>query len=85
MHEQKFKDLLSSICLTSSERSVSDSESQVMGGLRSMATSGNILSLFFFSFHVVKPLMPIFALLPMLCVCEKLDRFKTRDSIGLFP
>ena len=24
-------------------------------------------------FHVVKPLMPILVLLPMLCVCEKLD------------
>ena len=25
----------------------------------------------FFCFHVVKPLMPILALLPILCVCEK--------------
>ena len=36
----------------------------------SILTGGNILSLFFFCFHVVKPLMPILALLPMLCVCE---------------
>ena len=32
---------------------------------------GNILSLDFF--HVVKPLMPILALLPILSICEKTD------------
>ena len=30
---------------------------------------GNILSLDFF--HIVKPLMPILALLPILSICEK--------------
>ena len=31
----------------------------------------NILLLDFFCFYVVKPQMPMLALLPMLCVCEK--------------
>ena len=40
-----------------------------MRGLGSIPTGGNILSLDFF--HVVKPLMPILALLPILSICEK--------------
>ena len=40
----------------------------------SIPTRGNILSLDFFCFPIVKPLMPILALLPMLCICENLDR-----------
>ena len=39
-------------------------------GLGSILTRGNILSLDLFYFHIVKPLMPILALLPMLCLCE---------------
>ena len=39
----------------------------------SILTGGNILFCFYFCFHVVKPLMPILALLPMLCVCENPD------------
>ena len=39
----------------------------------SISTRGNILSLDFFCFPVVKPLMAILALLPMLCICENLD------------
>ena len=44
-----------------------------MRGPGSIGTGGNILSLDFFCFHVVNPLKPILALLPMLCVCEKSD------------
>ena len=71
VHEQKFKDFLSSTCQVSVERKVLDSESEVMRGLGSIPTRDNILSLDYF--HIVKPLMPILALLPMLCVCEKLE------------
>ena len=39
-----------------------------MRGPGSIPTGGNILSLDFF--HVVKPLMPILALLPILSICE---------------
>ena len=46
--EQKFKDLLSSTCLTSSERKMLDLESEVMRDLGSFPTGGNILSLDFF-------------------------------------
>ena len=53
MHEQKFKDSLSNRCQISSERRVLDFESYVPS---SILTEGNIC------FHVVKPLMPIFAL-----------------------
>ena len=47
VHEQKFKDLLSSTCLTSSERRMLDLESEVMRGPVSILTGGNILSLEF--------------------------------------
>ena len=46
--EQKFKDLLSSTCLTISERRMLDLESEVMRDLGSFPTGGNILSLDFF-------------------------------------
>ena len=68
VHEQKFKDLLSSTCQVSVERIVFDLESEVLRGPGSIPTGDNILSLDFF--HVVKPLMPI---LPILSICEKLD------------
>ena len=68
VHEQKFEDLISSTCQVSVERMALDLESEVMTGLGSIPTGGNILSLDFF--HLVKPPMPILALLPMLCVCE---------------
>ena len=42
-----------------------------MRGPGSIPTRGNILSLDFF--HIVKPLMPILALLPILSICEKPD------------
>ena len=42
-----------------------------MRGPGSISTGGNILSRDFF--HIVKPPMPILALLPMLCVCENPD------------
>ena len=64
VHEQKFKDLQSSTCQVSVERIVLDLESEAMRGPFSIPTGGNILSLNFF--HVVKPLMPILALLPIL-------------------
>ena len=69
MHEQKFKDLLSSTCQVSPERIVLNSESEVMKCLGSILTGGNIWY-WIFCFYVVKPLMPILALLPMLCVCK---------------
>ena len=50
VHEQKFKDLLSSTCLTRSGRRVLDLETEVMRGLGSMPTGGNILSFDFFLF-----------------------------------
>ena len=68
VHEQKFKDLLSSTWQVSVEMIVLDLESEVMRGPRSIPTGGNILSLDFF--HVVKPL----PLLPILSICEKLVR-----------
>ena len=68
VHEQKFKDLLSSTCQVSVERIVLDFESEAMRGPGSIITWGNMLSLDFF--HTVKPSMPILASLPMLCVCE---------------
>ena len=71
MHEHKFKDLLRSTCLTSSERRVLDLESEIMRGLGFIPAGGNILSIGFFCFHIAKPLMPILALMPLLCVCEK--------------
>ena len=67
VHEQKFKDLLSSTCQVSVERIVLDLESEVMRVPGSIPTGGNILSLDFF--HVVKPLMP---LLSILSIYEKL-------------
>ena len=63
VHEQKFKDPLSSTWQVSIERIVLDLESEVMRGPGSIPTVGNILSLDFF--HVVKVLMPILALLPI--------------------
>ena len=49
MHEQKFKDLLSSTCQVSVERRVLDLELEVVRDLGSIPTCGNILSLDFFS------------------------------------
>ena len=73
VHEQKFKDLLSSTCQVSVERIVLDMESEAMSGLGSYPTRNNILSLDFF--HVVKPLMPILALLPISCNLWKTPLF----------
>ena len=49
MHEQKFKDLLSSTCQVSVERIVFDLESEVMRGPGSISTGGNIFVTGFFS------------------------------------
>ena len=38
----------------------------------SILAGGNILLLEFFSFHIVKTLMTILALLPFLCISKKL-------------
>ena len=70
VREQKFKDLLSSTCQVSVERIVLDLESEATRGLGSIPTGGNILSLDFF--HIIRPLMPLLALLPILSICEKL-------------
>ena len=71
VHEQKFKDLLSSTCQVSVERIVLDFESEDMRGPGSIPTGGNILSLEFF--QVVKPLITILPLLPILSIYEKLE------------
>ena len=71
VHEQTFKDLLSSTCQVSVERIVLDLESQAMRDQGSIPTGGNILSLDFC--HIVKSVMPILPLLPILSICEKLD------------
>ena len=71
VHEQKFKELLSSTCQVSIERIVLDLESEVMRGPGSIPTGGNIFHWIFF--HIVKPPMAILALLRMLCVCENPD------------
>ena len=68
VHEQKFKDPLSSTCQVSVKRRVLDLESEAMRGLGSIPTGGNILSLEFFCFHAVKTKMPILA---FMCTCEK--------------
>ena len=57
VHEQKFKDLLSSTCQVSPERIVSDLGSEILGGLVSIQTEGNIFHCFFFVFYVVKPIV----------------------------
>ena len=61
LHEQKFKDLLSSTCQVSVERGVVDLESEAMRGPVSIPTGDDILSLEFF--YLVKSLMPMLALL----------------------
>ena len=68
VHGQKFKDFLSSTCQVSVERIVLDLESEAMRGPDSIPTGGNILSLEFFCFHIVKMKMTQLA---FLCVCEK--------------
>ena len=50
VHEQKFKDLHWSTCQVSVERIVLNLESEVLRGLGSIPTGGNILSLEFFVF-----------------------------------
>ena len=57
---------LTSKCQISPNRIVLDLESEVMRGLGSIPTGGNIFHWIFFCFHVVKSLMPILALLPTL-------------------
>ena len=55
MHEQKFKDLLSSTCLTSLERRLLDLESEVL------TPPGVTLCHWDFCFHAVQTKMPILA------------------------
>ena len=64
-------------CQVSVERIVLDLDSEVMRGPGSIPTGNNILSLNLF--HIVKPLMPILALLPI-----SSNLWKTRMSRG-FP
>ena len=59
MNRRLFKDPSSSTCQVSSERRVSDLESEVQC---SILTGGNILLLDFFGFRVVKSLMPILSI-----------------------
>ena len=56
-----------------------DLESEASG---SVLTGGNFLSLDLFCFHIVKLLMPILSLLPMLCVCENLERVSMNLIVG---
>ena len=66
VHEQKFKDLLSSTCQDGVERIVLDLESEAAWVL----FLPGVTFCHWIFFHVVKPLMPI---LPILSICEKLD------------
>ena len=68
VHEQEFKDLLSSTCQVSVERSMLNLESEIQWFNTHW---GNILLLEFFVFDVVKPLMPILTLLPISFNYEK--------------
>ena len=68
VHEQKFKDLLSSTYQVSVERSMLDLESEVQWFNTHW---GNIMFLEIFCFHIVTPLMPILALLPFSFNYEK--------------
>ena len=66
VHEQKFKDLLSSTCQVSVERIVLD-----LGGYERPGSYSHCGSHFvtgFFCFHAVKTKIPILAFLP---ICEK--------------
>ena len=65
VHEQKFKNLLSSTCQVSVERSMLDLVQWFN------TRWGNILLLDIFGFHMVKPLMPILALLSISFNYEK--------------
>ena len=66
VHEKKFKGLLSSTCLTSSEGRLLDLESEVIRGLGSISTVSNILSLDIFCIHTVETKMPILGFLSSL-------------------
>ena len=68
VHEQKFKDLLSSTCQVSVERSMLDLESEIQWFNTQW---GNILLVDIFCFHKVKSLMPILALLSISYNYEK--------------
>ena len=69
MHEQKFKHLLSSTLQVSVGRIVLDLGSKVMRGLDSIPTG--VYNFHWIFFHIVKPLLPILALLPFLCILKK--------------
>ena len=61
VHEQKFKDLLSTTCQVSVERTVLDLESEVIRALGSIPTRGNIVSVNFFSKCTRMAIMSILA------------------------
>ena len=81
VHEQKFKDLLSSTCQVGVERIVLDLESEVMGGLGSIPTGDNILSLDFF--HIVKPRCQYWHYCQFRLICEKLVYFNCVTWFGV--
>ena len=66
VHEQKFEDLLSSKGPVSVKGSKPDLETWASDSI----LTGDIG---LFCFHVLKPLMPMLALLPMLGICENLQ------------
>ena len=72
MHEQNFKDLLSSTWPVSLERIVLDLESEVYYRPGFNTHWGYHFATGKFCFHVVKPLMPKLALLQTLCIMGKL-------------
>ena len=80
MHEQKFKDLLSSTCQVSPERIVLDLESEIMTGPGSIPT-GVLFVTGIFCFHAVKSVMPILALLPTLFNYEKTQLLTKSDKV----
>ena len=69
VHEQKFRDLLSSTCQVSVERIVLDLKSEAAWVLFPLG----VTFCHWIFFHVVKPLMPILPILLILSICEKLD------------
>ena len=81
VHEQMFKDLLSSTCQVSVERIVLDLESEVVRG-RVLFPLGVTFCYWIF-FHIVKPQMSILPLLPILSICEKLDCIKSDPHIDV--
>ena len=80
VHEQKFKDFLSSTCQVRVERIVLDLESEAAWVLFPLG----VTFCHWIFFHVVKPLMSILSLLPILSICEKLGCGEGPNSTKMY-